>query len=101
MSQENFHRYVYFMGMKATLKYFPQRFGKDVVHTLVNFQMPGHHMCPKLQAEAPQLAKEMGLPVGKLRSELGRGLVEVAGKKGVTQVILALGAKKVGDRLHV
>jgi len=46
MSQENFHRYVYFMGMKATLKYFPQRFGKDVVHTLVNFQMPGHVKYP-------------------------------------------------------
>jgi len=101
MSQENFHRYIYFMGMKATLKYFPQRFGKDVVHTLVNFQMPGHHMCPELQAEAPRLAKEMGLPIRKLRHELSDGIVEVAGKKGLIQVALALGTKKVGDLLHV
>ena len=101
MSQENFHRYIYFMGMKATLKYFPQRFGKDVVHTLVNFQMPGHHMCPELQAEAPRLAKEMGLPIRKLRHELSDGIVEVAGKKGLIQVALALGTKKVGDLLHI
>lgn len=101
MSQENFHRYVHFMGLKAKLKYFPERFGKDVVHTLVNFQMPGHHMCPELQAESPLLAKEMGLPVGKLKRELRRGIVEIAGKKGLTQVALALGAKKVGDLLHV
>lgn len=101
MSQENFHRYIYFMGMKATLKYFPQRFGKDVVHTLTNFQMPGHHMCPELQAEAPRLAKEMGLPVGKLRRELSRGIFELAGRKGQSQVVLALGVKKAGDLLHV
>lgn len=101
MSQENFHRYVHFMGTKAKLKYFPERFGKDVVHTLVNFQMPGHHMCPELQRDAPQLAKEMGLPFGKLRHELKSGIVELAGYKGLSQVILALGAKKVGDFLHV
>ncbi len=100
MSQENFHGYVQFMGTKAKLKYFPERFGKDVVHTLVNFQMPGHQMCPELQAEAPQLAKEMGLPVDKLMRELRKGVIELAGKKGVTQVFLALGAKKVRDRLH-
>lgn len=101
MSQENFHRYIYFMGMKATLKYFPQRFGKDVVHTLSNFQMPGHFMCPELQALAPQLAKEMGLPVNKLTSELGRGINELAGIKGVAQVYLALKARKIRDRLHL
>lgn len=101
MSQENFHRYIYFMGMKATLKYFPERFGKDVVHTLANFQMPGHFMCPDLQAEAPQLAKEMGLPVDKLMRELERGIIEVAGKKGRNQLALALGAKKVRDFLHI
>lgn len=99
--QENFHRYIYFMGIKATLKYFPQRFGKEVVHTLVNFQMPGHHMVPELQAEAPQLAKEMGLPIGALRHELKSGIVDLAGYKGLSRVVLALGAKKVGDLLHV
>lgn len=84
------------MDLKAGLKYFPERFG-EVVKTLANFQMPGHHMVPELQREAPKLAKQMGLPVGALRHELKTGLVKLGGYKGLSRVVLALGVKKVGD----
>jgi len=58
-------------------------------------------MVPELQAEAPRLAKEMGLPIGKLKQELRSGIVELAGHKGLGKVALALGVKKVGDFLHI
>ena len=92
--QENFHRYVYLTGAKTILKHEPSR-KKEVIKTVTNFTMPGHHMAPELQRDAPKWAKQFNFPLHLLLRDISKGLVEMVGHEGLGEIILSYGAKNL------
>lgn len=92
--QENFHRYVYFKGAKTILEHEPSR-KKEVIETVTNFTMPGHHMVPELQPDAPKWAKKFGFHLRPLFREISEGLVELVGHKGLGEIITSYGVKNL------
>ena len=75
------------MGAKTNLKYAPHRKG-EVVATVVEFLMPGHHMAPDLQPLAPQWAVKFNFQVRRVLHDLCQGLVELTGYNGLGQTTL-------------
>ena len=88
--QENFHRYVYLSGAKTVLKYAPHR-KSEVINTVAEFLMPGHHMAPELQPKAPAWALKFNLSFRKLFHEICATLVDLIGYKGLGQTAVLYG----------
>jgi len=63
--------------------------------------MPGHHMVPELQPDAPKWAKKFGFPHQVLFRDISEGLVEMVGHKGLGEIVLSYGAKNLPWYLKV
>ena len=92
--QENFHRFVYLTGAKTILKHEPSRI-KEVIETVKDFEMPGHHMVPELQPNAPKWAEKFGFPRQVLFRDIFEGLIEMVGHEGLGEIVLSYGAKNL------
>ena len=90
--QENFHRYIYLSGARTVLKHSPHRKG-EVVKTVGEFLMPGHHMVPDMQHRAPEWAFKFKFPFRKLLRDISAGLVELTGYKGLGQTAVLYGVR--------
>jgi hypothetical protein len=94
--QESFHAHVYYENAKAIIASNPQYkdiLTNQVIEAVADFIMPGHHMFPKLQKEAPKWAKEFGFPNKLLLKELYLGLEGLVGQEGVGKAIRAYASR--------
>jgi hypothetical protein len=94
--QESFHAHVYFEHAKAIVASNPQHkdyLADQVIEAVADFKMPGHHMFPELQNDAPKWAKKFGFPYNLLLKELYLGLVELVGQEGVGKAIRAYASR--------
>ncbi len=90
--QENFHRYIYLSGAQTVLKYSPDRKG-EVINTVGEFLMPGHHMVPDMQHRAPEWAFKFNFPFRRLLRDISAGLVELTGYKGLGRTAVLYGVR--------
>ena len=93
--QENFHRHVYLSGAQTILKHAPER-KREVVATLVEFMMPGHHTVPDLQPYAPQWATAFNLSLRNLTHDIVNGVRGLIGYKGLGRTAVLYGSQHPG-----
>lgn len=94
--QESFHAHVYYEDAKAIVAANPQHkdyLADQVIEAVADFILPGHHMFPELQKDAPKWAKQFGFPYKLLLKELYLGLVELVGQEGVGKAIRAYASR--------
>ncbi len=85
--EENFHRYIYFEGIRELLNEDPTRV-KQVVRAVAEFEMPGHHMAPEYQVKAPNWAQMLKFPYRVVFGDIASGLRELIGYRGLGQSII-------------
>ena len=85
--QENFHRYIYLCGIRTILKHAPER-KWEVVSTVGEFLMPGHHMTPEMQTQAPQWSEKVGFSHRKLGYDIVGEMIALTGYNGLAQASL-------------
>ena len=90
--QENFHRHVYLTGARTVLKHAPERKG-EVISATAEFLMPGHQMAPEWQLKAPLWSVKFKFSLRRLIHDITRGLVELAGYRGLGQATILYGSR--------
>lgn len=90
--QENFHRYIYLGGAKSTLEHNPNA-AKEVVEAVAEFIMPGEHMVPELNREAPRWARKFNFSSRTALRDRIIGLVDLIGHTGLGKATIAYLAK--------
>lgn len=88
--QENFHRFLYFSGIKAVLKHAPHAKG-EVIRVASEFLMPGHHMTPHLQRHAAGWGRKFGFPLKMVLHDISSSLVELVGYNGLGRATILYG----------
>jgi len=94
--QESFHAHVYYEHAKAIFESNPQHkdyLADQVIEAVAGFILPGHHMFPELQKDAPKWAKKFGFPYKLLLKELYLGLEELIEQEGVGKAIRAYASR--------
>ena len=98
--QENFHRHVYLEGAETILKHNPNA-GGEVVEAVAEFIMPGEHMVPELNREAPRWAKKFNFQARTASRDRIDALVSMIGHKGLGKAIIAYLAKNRTTPWHM
>ncbi len=93
--QENFHRHIYLSGAQTILKHAPER-KREVVSTLVEFMMPGHHTVPDMQPNAQKWATAVNLSFRTLTHDIVDGVRGLIGYKGLGQTAVLYGSRHPG-----
>ncbi len=90
--QENFHRFVYLSGIRTVLKHAPQR-KWEVVSAASEFLMPGHHMAPSMQKQAPHWSAKFGFSHRQLARDIVADMITITGYRGLAQAAIGYAVK--------